>query len=68
MSVTLTDQDKLTVRTAAYFAVSLLSAADAAGSPKPSTPPDGMEGRRHPAGPPRVVVPSNLGCRTSVSP
>ncbi|MFF5210822.1 hypothetical protein [Streptosporangium sp. NPDC000396] len=33
MSVTLTDQDKLTLRTAAYGAVSLLAAADAAGSP-----------------------------------
>ncbi|UKY51938.1 hypothetical protein [Streptomyces inhibens] len=33
MSITLTDQDKLTLRTAAYGAVSLLSAADAAGSP-----------------------------------
>ncbi|MET8908950.1 hypothetical protein [Micromonospora sp. NPDC004551] len=33
MSVTLTDQDKQTLRTAAYGAVSLLSAADAAGSP-----------------------------------
>ncbi|MFJ8363153.1 hypothetical protein [Streptomyces sp. NPDC093984] len=33
MSNTLTDQDKLTLRTAAYGAVSLLAAADAAGSP-----------------------------------
>ncbi|WP_227984944.1 hypothetical protein [Nocardia spumae] len=33
MSVTLTDQDKATVRTAAYGAVSLMAAADAAGSP-----------------------------------
>ncbi|MGP3960535.1 hypothetical protein ACTWPT_31440 [Nonomuraea sp. 3N208] len=33
MSITLTDQDKLTLRTAAYGAVSLMSAADAAGSP-----------------------------------
>ncbi|MEV4018599.1 serine hydrolase domain-containing protein [Nonomuraea angiospora] len=33
MSVTLTDQDKLTLRTAAYGAVSLLAAAGAAGSP-----------------------------------
>ncbi|MDF5751562.1 hypothetical protein [Spongiactinospora sp. TRM90649] len=33
MSVTLTDQDKLTLRTAAYGAVSLLAAADATGSP-----------------------------------
>lgn len=33
MSITLTDQDKATVRTAAYGAVSLISAADAAGSP-----------------------------------
>ncbi|MEV4491474.1 hypothetical protein AB0K04_15315 [Micromonospora coxensis] len=33
MSVTLTDQDKLTLRTAAYGAVTLLSAADATGSP-----------------------------------
>ncbi|MFD1933084.1 MULTISPECIES: hypothetical protein [Nonomuraea] len=33
MSVTLTAQDKATLRTAAYGAVSLLSAADAAGSP-----------------------------------
>ncbi|MFG1710779.1 hypothetical protein ACFLIM_47220 [Nonomuraea sp. M3C6] len=31
MSVTLTDQDKLTLRTAAYGAVTLMSAADAAG-------------------------------------
>ena len=31
MSITLTDQDKLTLRTAAYGAVSLLAAADAAG-------------------------------------
>jgi len=33
MSVTLSDQDKLTLRTAAYGAVSLMAAADAAGSP-----------------------------------
>jgi hypothetical protein len=33
MSITLTDQDKLTLRTAAYGAVSLLAAADTAGSP-----------------------------------
>ncbi|WP_336208700.1 hypothetical protein [Nonomuraea sp. LPB2021202275-12-8] len=33
MSVTLTDQDKLTLRTAAYGAVTLLAAAGAAGSP-----------------------------------
>ncbi|MEV8016437.1 hypothetical protein AB0O76_08845 [Streptomyces sp. NPDC086554] len=33
MSVTFTDQDKLTLRTAAYGAISLLAAADAAGSP-----------------------------------
>lgn len=33
MSITLTDQDKSTIRTAAYGAVSLISAADAAGSP-----------------------------------
>jgi hypothetical protein len=33
MSITLTDQDKLTLRTAAYGAVTLLAAADAAGSP-----------------------------------
>ncbi|WP_433759533.1 hypothetical protein [Nocardia sp. CA-135398] len=33
MSVTLTDQDKLTLRTAAYGAVSLLVAADATGKP-----------------------------------
>ncbi|MDF2712022.1 MAG: hypothetical protein K0R62_7674 [Nonomuraea muscovyensis] len=33
MSITLTDQDKLTLRTAAYGAVSLLAAADAAGKP-----------------------------------
>ncbi|WP_380285918.1 hypothetical protein [Kitasatospora purpeofusca] len=33
MSLTLTDQDKTTLRTAAYGAVSLLAAADAAGSP-----------------------------------
>ncbi|WP_327086705.1 hypothetical protein OIE66_30835 [Nonomuraea sp. NBC_01738] len=33
MSITLTDQDKRTLRTAAYGAVSLMSAADAAGSP-----------------------------------
>ncbi|MFI6908414.1 hypothetical protein ACIBKY_44640 [Nonomuraea sp. NPDC050394] len=33
MSVTLTDQNKATLRTAAYGAVSLISAADVAGSP-----------------------------------
>ncbi|MEU4842297.1 hypothetical protein [Nocardia testacea] len=33
MSITLTDQDKATVRTAAYGAVSLMSAADVSGSP-----------------------------------
>ncbi|MEO3742490.1 hypothetical protein [Plantactinospora sp. B5E13] len=33
MSITLTDQDKRTLRTAAYGAVTLLAAADAAGSP-----------------------------------
>ncbi|MEO3811123.1 hypothetical protein ABGB17_19165 [Sphaerisporangium sp. B11E5] len=33
MSVTLTDQDTLTLRTAAYGAVTLMSAADAAGKP-----------------------------------
>jgi hypothetical protein len=33
MSITLTHQDKLTLRTAAYGAVTLLAAADAAGSP-----------------------------------
>ncbi|MFD9950282.1 hypothetical protein ACFWYW_13935 [Nonomuraea sp. NPDC059023] len=33
MSVTLTDQDKATLRTAAYGAVSLIAAADVAGSP-----------------------------------
>ncbi|MEJ3746938.1 hypothetical protein WEI85_27085 [Actinomycetes bacterium KLBMP 9797] len=33
MSITLTGQDKLTLRTAAYGAVTLLAAADAAGSP-----------------------------------
>jgi hypothetical protein len=33
MSVTLTDQDKTTLRTAAYGAVTLMSAADAAGKP-----------------------------------
>ncbi|MEV4176653.1 hypothetical protein [Nonomuraea sp. NPDC049709] len=33
MSIALTDQDKLTLRTAAYGAVTLMSAADAAGSP-----------------------------------
>ncbi|GAT67794.1 hypothetical protein PS9374_03453 [Planomonospora sphaerica] len=33
MSITLTDQDKSTLRTAAYGAVSLLAAADAAGRP-----------------------------------
>ncbi|MFJ4655810.1 hypothetical protein ACIP5Y_31415 [Nocardia sp. NPDC088792] len=32
MSITLTDQDKMTLRTAAYGAVSLLAAAGAAGS------------------------------------
>ncbi|MEU4996425.1 hypothetical protein [Streptomyces sp. NPDC021622] len=32
-AITLTDQDKLTLRTAAYGAISLLAAADAAGSP-----------------------------------
>ncbi|MGW4640574.1 hypothetical protein ACWEN6_18715 [Sphaerisporangium sp. NPDC004334] len=36
MSVTLTDQDKLTLRTAAYGAVALMSAADAAGKPHKS--------------------------------
>jgi hypothetical protein len=33
MSLTLTDQDKLSLRTAAYGAVTLLAAADATGSP-----------------------------------
>ncbi|MFI6505745.1 hypothetical protein [Nonomuraea typhae] len=33
MSLTLTDQDKLTLRTAAYGAVTLMSAADATGRP-----------------------------------
>jgi hypothetical protein len=33
MSITLTDQDKLTLRTAAYGAVTLLAAAGAAGKP-----------------------------------
>ena len=33
MSITLTDQDKATLRTAAYGAVSLMAAAGAAGSP-----------------------------------
>ncbi|GAA1399147.1 hypothetical protein GCM10009639_38410 [Kitasatospora putterlickiae] len=33
MSLTLTDQDKTTLRTAAYGAVALLAAADATGSP-----------------------------------
>ncbi|MFC7646311.1 hypothetical protein ACFQX6_41280 [Streptosporangium lutulentum] len=33
MSVALTDQDKLTLRTAAYGAVTLMAAADAAGKP-----------------------------------
>jgi hypothetical protein len=33
MSITFTDQDKLTLRTAAYGAVTLLAAAGAAGSP-----------------------------------
>jgi hypothetical protein len=33
MSATLTDHDKLTLRTAAYGAVTLMSAADAAGKP-----------------------------------
>jgi hypothetical protein len=33
MSITLTDQDKLTLRTAAYGAITLLAAADATGSP-----------------------------------
>ena len=33
MSVTLTDQDKLTLRTAAYGAVTLMAAADAGGKP-----------------------------------
>ncbi|MGK5557027.1 hypothetical protein ACSNOI_36000 [Actinomadura kijaniata] len=33
MTITLTDQDKATLRTAAYGAVTLLSAADVSGSP-----------------------------------
>jgi hypothetical protein len=33
MSITLTDQDKFTLRTAAYGAITLLAAADAAGKP-----------------------------------
>ncbi|GAA3147653.1 hypothetical protein GCM10010466_43360 [Planomonospora alba] len=33
MPITLTDQDRLTLRTAAYGAVALMSAADAAGKP-----------------------------------
>ncbi|WP_327357390.1 hypothetical protein [Streptomyces sp. NBC_01304] len=33
MAITLTDQEKITLRTAAYGAVTLLAAADAAGSP-----------------------------------
>ncbi|MEU8358329.1 hypothetical protein AB0C27_20160 [Nonomuraea sp. NPDC048882] len=33
MTITLTDQDKLTLRTAAYGAVTLLAAADTGGSP-----------------------------------
>ncbi|WP_245548149.1 hypothetical protein [Nocardia pneumoniae] len=33
MSITLTDQDKTTLRTAAYGAIALLAAADAIGSP-----------------------------------
>ncbi|MEV0148206.1 MULTISPECIES: hypothetical protein [unclassified Nonomuraea] len=33
MSLTLTEQDQLTLRTAAYGAVTLMAAADAAGSP-----------------------------------
>ncbi|WP_330256141.1 hypothetical protein OG874_17170 [Nocardia sp. NBC_00565] len=33
MSITLTDQNKTTLRTAAYGAVSLMAAADATGSP-----------------------------------
>ncbi|MEV4246173.1 hypothetical protein AB0J63_22485 [Streptosporangium canum] len=33
MSITLSDQDKLTLRTAAYGAVSLMAAADATGRP-----------------------------------
>ncbi|MFG1706500.1 hypothetical protein ACFLIM_25225 [Nonomuraea sp. M3C6] len=33
MSITLTEQDQLTLRTAAYGAVTLLAAADAAGKP-----------------------------------
>ncbi|MEU1996987.1 hypothetical protein ABZ511_21240 [Nocardia gamkensis] len=37
MSITLTDQDKATIRTAAYGAVSLLAAADATGSPHKAT-------------------------------
>ncbi|GAA2787291.1 hypothetical protein [Nonomuraea dietziae] len=36
MSLTLTDQDKATLRTAAYGAVSLMAAADATGSPHKS--------------------------------
>ncbi|MFI6819054.1 hypothetical protein ACIBG7_42130 [Nonomuraea sp. NPDC050328] len=36
MSLSLTTQDKLTLRTAAYGAVSLLAAADAAGAPHKS--------------------------------
>ncbi|MFC4113376.1 hypothetical protein [Nonomuraea zeae] len=36
MSITLTDQDKLTLRTAAYGAVTLMSAADVAGKPHKS--------------------------------
>ncbi|MEU4541407.1 hypothetical protein AB0G15_41905 [Streptosporangium sp. NPDC023825] len=36
MSLTLTDQDKLTLRTAAYGAVTLMSAAEAAGKPHKS--------------------------------
>ncbi|MVU76088.1 hypothetical protein GPX89_02375 [Nocardia sp. ET3-3] len=34
MSITLTDQDKITLRTAAYGAISLLAAADATGKPR----------------------------------
>ncbi|MFE0137614.1 hypothetical protein ACFWY6_39570, partial [Streptomyces sp. NPDC059037] len=33
ITIAFTDQDKLTLRTAAYGAISLLAAADAAGSP-----------------------------------
>lgn len=33
MPITLTDQDKATLQTAAYGAVSLMSATDATGSP-----------------------------------